>query len=357
MTSSQPPNSDSKPPEERDLWRILQEDSEADRVEKPRADQPDDAEGGGKVTPAGSEGITRIERILSDPESMVDTVDFRPTVDDDDDYDAAIRTFYRDTGTTVMCKNHPEVPSVDLCPQCEAYYCQECLVVRRGRLICKTCAASKYVPTEEQILDAQEFGSGGARAEITPEEKPEFQVGSALLGLEGRPTHPLKRLGALAFDLLITRLLVLVLAAIAGGLLSHQPGAFFHLFDQAQGEPIVAKFYQAFVLLRPVVPWLIVFAVIDFLYFFLSMSFFNRTLGMSWLSCRIVTEWGDFAGFGAVALRTLVFMVCLGWPSVLLAWFFPAFRGPHDYAAGTIVINYSGNKRVDSYDTVQIRLD
>jgi len=278
-------------------------------------------------------------------------------VDDDDDYDVAIRTFYRDTGTTVMCKNHPDVPSVDQCPLCEAYYCQDCLVVRRGKLICKTCAVSEYVPTEEEILEAQEFGAGGTHAEITPEEKPEFQVGSALLGLEGRPTHPLKRLGALAFDLLITRLLVLVLAAIAGGLLSHQPGAFFHLFDQAQGVSVVAKLYQAFVLLRPVVPWLIVFAVIDFLYFFLTMSFFNRTLGMSWLSCRIVTEWGDFAGFGAVALRTLVFMVCLGWPAVLLAWFFPAFRGPHDYAAGTIVINYSGNKRVDSYDTVQIRLD
>jgi uncharacterized RDD family membrane protein YckC len=354
MTSSQPPNSDSKPPEERDLWRILQDDSEAERAEEPLPDDPGSA---GETTSAASEGITQIERILSDPESMVDTVDFRPTADEDDDYDAAIRNFYRDTGTTVMCKDHPEVPSVDQCPQCEAYYCQECLVVRRGRLICRTCAVSEYVPTEEEILEAQEFGQGETPAEITPEERPEFQVGSALLGLEGRPTHPLKRLVALAVDLLITRLMVLVLAAIAGGLLSHQPGAFFHLFDQAQGEPIVARFYQAFVLLRPVVPWLIIFAVIDFLYLFLSMSFFNRTLGMSWLSCRLVTEWGDFVGFGAVALRTLVFMVCLGWPSILLAWFFPAFRGPHDYAAGTIVINYSGNKRVDSYDTVQIRLD
>lgn len=357
MNPSQPPNSDPEQPEERDLWRILQEDSATDE-----ADAPPAASSASRVDvpspppPEAHEGITKIERILSDPESVEDTVDFRTTPQTDDDYDAAIRTFYRDTGTTVTCKEHPEVPSVDQCPLCEAYYCQDCMVVRRGKLICRTCAISEYVPSEEEILEAQEYGQG-VQAEITPEEKPEFQVGSALLGLEGRPTHPLKRLVALGLDLLLTRLFVLILAAIAGGLLSHQPGAFFHLFDQVSGEPVLGRMYQAFVLLRPVVPWLIVFALADFLYLFATMSFFNRTLGMSWLSCRLVTEWGDFAGFGAVALRTLVFMVCLGWPAVVLAWFFPAYRGPHDYAAGTLVINYSGNKRVDSYDTVQIKLD
>jgi len=49
-------------------------------------------------------------------------------------------------------------------------------------------------------------------------------------------------------------------------------------------------------------------------------------------------------------------MVCLGWPAIILGWFFPGYRGPHDYAAGTLVINYAGVKRIDAYETVQIKL-
>jgi uncharacterized RDD family membrane protein YckC len=231
------------------------------------------------------------------------------------------------------------------------------MTVRRGKMLCRDCATALYVPSEEEILAAQEYGLDTPGPGVTPEEHPEFQVGSNILGLEGRPSHPLKRLGALLIDLVITRGLMLILAWIAGGLLSHQQGAFFHLYETQVDESTLQRVIEAMVFFRPMMPWLIIFAIVDFLYFFLSLSFFNRTLGMSWLGCRVVTEWGDFAGFGVNALRTLVFMVCLGWPAILISWFFPAYRGPHDYAAGTVVINYSGNKRIDTYDTVQIKLD
>ena len=300
-------------------------------------------------------GITRIERILQDPEQAAAEIELAPRVEDDGDYDSAVRGYYRDVGITVTCKNHPDTAAVDQCPECQAYYCQACMVVRRGRLLCRDCAVSLFVPTEEEVLTAEELGEEGP-PEVAPEEKPEFQVGSMWLGLEGRPSHPAKKMVALLIDMVITRGLVLLLALAAGFFLSHQPGAFFHLFDKVEGEATVQRVYFATVLFQPMMPWLVIFAVLDYIYFFTTLSFFNRTLGMSWLGCRLVTEWGDFVGFGAVALRTLVFMICLGWPAILLSGLFPAHRGPHDYAAGTLVINYSGNKRVDSYDTVQIKL-
>jgi uncharacterized RDD family membrane protein YckC len=256
-----------------------------------------------------------------------------------------------------MCKNHPERHSAQQCPECQAYYCQECLVVRRGRMVCRDCAVALFVPSEEDILAAQEFGLDDPAGEVTPEEHPEFQVSGAMMGMEGRPAHPLKRVLALLLDLMLTRGLVLIVAWILGGMFNNQPSVFFHLFDASATSPIFDRVISAAVLLRPPMPWLVVFAVVDYIYFFVTLSFFNRTMGMSWLSCRVVTEWGDYVSFSAVALRTLVFMICLGWPSILLAWVFPAYRGPHDYAAGTVVINYSGVKRIDSYDTVQIKLD
>jgi uncharacterized RDD family membrane protein YckC len=302
------------------------------------------------------EGVSRIERILFDPEHADAIVEAAKPRIEDVDYDEAVLNFHRETGIAVACKTHPDANAVDQCPVCQAYYCQACMVVRRGRLLCRDCATSLFVPSEHDVLRAAELGLGEPVPEVTEEEKPEFQVGSTMLGLEGWPAHPVKRVFALLIDLLITRAMVLLLALFAGIFFGQQPGAFFHLFDQMGSDPAASNVFRAMVLMRPVIPWVVVFAVMDFSYFFFTMSFFNRTVGMGWLSCRIVTEWGDFAGFSTVALRTLVMMICLGAPAILLAWFFPAYRGPHDYAAGTLVINYAGVKRIDSYETVQIKL-
>jgi len=374
MNSSHSNSPGDDQPDGQKLWRILQEEPDADSAEAdarrdtpaaapqtnrpPPVDSVADRQTAKTEAPGLHGGVTKIERILSDPESIEDEVDYRTIAQRaDTDYDAAVLNYYRDSDAAVTCKNHPDIPSVHQCPECQAYYCQECMVVRRGRLLCRDCATALYVPTEEEILTAQEFGVGVRSVAVTPEEHPEFQVSGAMMGMEGRPAHPVKRLLALVIDMLITRGIMLLVAWIAGGFLSHQPGAFFHLYESQGDELVIERVFNAVVLVRPMMPWLIIFAVVDFLYFFSCLSFTNRTLGMSWLGCRVVTEWGDFAGFGVIALRTLVFMVCLGWPAELIAWFFPAYRGPHDYAAGTVVINYSGIKRIDSYDTVQIKLD
>ena len=309
-----------------------------------------------EATSAEQEGISRIQRILSDPEMIEEEVDYRPT-HDDGDYDSAVRNFYQDAGQSIMCKSHANRPAVDQCPVCQAYFCQECMVVRRGRLLCRDCADTVFIRSEEDILTAQELGEGERPNEVAPEEKPEFQIGSTAFGVDGRPAHPVKKLVAFLIDLAISRGVVLLLALIMGFILSHNQGAFFHLFDSSGDKAVLNRVIDATLLYQPVMPWLVIFIVADFLYFFSTLSFFNRTVGMSWMSCRIVTEWGEFASFSTVALRVLVFMVLAGWPGILLSWAFPGYRGLHDYAAGTIVINYSGLKRVDAYDTVHIKLD
>ncbi|MCH7472065.1 RDD family protein [bacterium] len=277
--------------------------------------------------------------------------------DAEDDFDSAIRSYYRDVDTSVKCRKHPEVLAVDQCPECEAYYCQQCIVIRRGRLLCYDCAEALFVPTPEEVLAAQEMGLDAPSYDITPERPPEFEVGSALLGREGEPSHPMKRLAAYLLDLVFTRMFALGLLLLLYQLpvLSHE-NQLFQLLDPETGESALGRIAIAFVPFLAPVPLLIYLAVVDFLYFCGTLAFFNRTFGLSWLGCRIVTEWGDFVPIGAVAMRTLVFLILLGWPAILAAWFFPAYRGLHDYAAGTLVINYSGVKRVDAYETMQIRL-
>jgi uncharacterized RDD family membrane protein YckC len=298
-----------------------------------------------------------LQKVLADPKLLDEDYEYRPAGREPEDFDSAIRSFYRDTETAIRCKNHPDTAAVSQCPECQAYYCQDCMVVRRGRLMCRDCAETLFVPSEEEVLGMQEDTAGHVDPGVALEEHPEFQVGGSFFGMEGHPTHPFKRLLALILDLLVTRIVVLVLLLVLDNtLFANSASPVFHVLDPADGETLLKTIVAAFLFARPYMPWLIVFIVVDFVYFFATLSFFNRTVGMSWTGCRLVTEWGDFVPFGSVALRTLVFMVCLGWPAILIAWLFPAYRGPHDYAAGTLVINYAGVKRVDAYETVQIKL-
>jgi uncharacterized RDD family membrane protein YckC len=298
--------------------------------------------------------ISRIERILSDPDA-VEKYDVR-TVDDADDYDDAVRDYYRGAGQTIMCAHFPDRAAVAQCPECARYFSEEWLVVRKGRVICRDCSDSLYVPSEEEIFRAQELGEDVQTAGIEEDEKPEFQVGSTAFGIEGRPASPLKRILALLLDLLVIRGLAVILLWLLGVFFGNIDSPVFQLFDTVEGESTFRRVTDALILFRPVLPWLMVLAIVDFTYFFLTLSFANRTPGMSWVSCRLVTEWGDYVSFGAVALRTMIFMVCLGLPAILIGVFFPGYRGPHDYASGTMVINYSGNKRVDAYDSIQIKM-
>jgi uncharacterized RDD family membrane protein YckC len=362
MSATKPPQPpDDGLPKGDSLWRILHDPSQTEEEPAPQA-APASSEPAAPAAPepgapAAVDG-SRIQRMISAPELLEPEFDYReltaPPVRDD--FDNALRHFYRETGISIKCRNHPQEEASGQCPECQAYYCLNCLVVRRGRLMCRDCAQTVFVPSEEQVISAQVAGSEADSAEIAPEEHPEFQYGGAMFWLEGHPSHPGKQLLALFLDMLLTRggvMLALFVYSIFNSTSTWPVLAMFH----AETKHLLAlQMFNAAVLLRPVLPWLVIFAVVDYLYFFLSLSFTNRTFGMSWMGCRIVTEWGDFVSFGAVMLRTLVFMVCLGWPAILIGWFFPAYRGPHDYAGGTLVINYAGVKRVDVYETTQIKL-
>lgn len=376
MAPEKPPNKDDGDDASQSLWQLLNKPSEIPGESTDRksgeaerdAGREKDAEQFRELHPEQyipqdsdpveqvSVDASNIQKILINPDSVADDVDYRTREDSDQDYDSAIREYYREAGALVTCRDHPEREAADRCPECEAYYCQDCIVVRRGKLLCRSCAETLFTPTEEEVLAAQEQGLESPKAEVTPKEAPEFQIGNSMFGEEGQPASPLKRLLALALDLLLTRVLFGLVLLVAGYLMQNSPSPVFHLFDAVDGESTMFRVFKAFFLFQPVMPWLIIMAVIDFLYFFLTAVFTNRTVGMSWVGCRLVTEWGDYVSAGAIAVRTLVFMVFLGWPAILIGVVFPAYRGPHDYAAGTLVINYSGVKRVDAYETVQIKL-
>ncbi len=314
------------------------------------------------VKPAAPEpeaGASILQRILADPEDLGPDYEYRPAgaVEERVDFDNALLNYYRDTGVTVNCRNHPDQSaSGGQCPECTAYYCQSCMVVRKGRYLCRDCADATYVPDAEQVLSAHERGLDSPETDVLPPQYPEFQVGNELFGREGTPASPVKQIVALALDFVILRALELGILLLLGIFFSASSAPIFHLFTGTEAEPLGQRIFQAAILLQPLVPWLIFFAVADYIYFFICLTVANRTIGMSWTGCRVVTEWGDYVNVSSVALRTMVFMVCLGVPALLIGWLFPAFRGPHDYAAGTLVINYSGVKRVDAYETVQIKL-
>jgi uncharacterized RDD family membrane protein YckC len=300
-----------------------------------------------------------LQHILAAPEDFGPEFEYRPAgvVEERVDFDKALLNYYRDTGVTVTCRNHPDQPaSGGQCPVCTAYFCQSCMVVRKGRYMCRDCAEAMYVPNPEDVLAAQERGLDAPETDVLPESFPEFQIGNEMFGREGTPASPVKQLIALALDFAILRCIELVLLFILSLFFGHLPPPVFHLFSPEGDGSISQRIFDAAILLRPAVPWLIFFAIVDYIYFFLCLALANRTVGMSWTGCRLVTEWGDFVGLSAVALRTMVFMVCCGVPAILIGWFFPAYRGPHDYAAGTLVINYAGVKRVDVYENVQIKL-
>jgi uncharacterized RDD family membrane protein YckC len=300
-------------------------------------------------------GASKLRRVLDAGEGEEDIeLAARPTAGFGADYDTAVQAYMRNLDTRIHCRKHPERESVSQCPECQAYYCQECMTIRRGRMLCRDCAETVFVKSEEEIIEAQARGLEEPEQEVTPETPPEFQVGGEWMGTEGAPASPLKLLFALLIDYALTRGLIFVFLLVFNAIGLIKPAVFAGFFDP-DIESVWQRLLNTLVLMKPLVPWLPLVAAVDFLYYFLTLGFTNRTLGMSWLGCRIVTIWGEFAPFGSVALRTLVFLALGELPAVLLSTLFPRYRGPHDLMAGTLVINYAGVKRVDSYDTIQLK--
>lgn len=301
------------------------------------------------------ESASRLRRVLDAGEGSEDIeLVSRPTAGFGADYDTAVQAYMRNLDTRIACRKHPERESVSQCPECQAYYCQECMTIRRGRMLCRDCAETVFVKSEEEIIEAQARGLEEPDQEVTPETPPEFQVGGEWMGTEGAPASPLKLLFALLIDYVLTRGLIFIFLLVFNAIGLIKPAVFAGFFDP-DIESVWQRLLNTLVLMKPLVPWLPLIAGMDFLYYFLTLGFTNRTLGMSWFGCRIVTIWGEFVPFGSVALRTLVFLALAELPAILLSCFFPRFRGPHDLIAGTLVINYAGVKRVDSYDSIQLK--
>jgi uncharacterized RDD family membrane protein YckC len=366
------------------LWQLLNEEgsivtpgapSAASLPEEPAPVSPDPAEAASKLqsnpweleaewrAPEGeavdsSAAASHLRQILDAPEEVDESFEYRagPLGAVGDDFDSAIQAYIRNVDTGIKCRKHANRDSVAQCPECQAYYCQECMTIRRGRMLCRDCAETVFLATEEEILSAQEQGVDEPGSEVALDSPPEFQVHAEWMGLEGAPASPAKVLAALLIDFLAVRGLLFVALLVFNALGMLKPEAFTSFFDPEVSIPMSKRVIDTFLLMKPLVPWLPIFIATDFLYYFLSLSFTNRTLGMSWLSCRIVTQWGEFVPFGTVVLRTIVFMVLFELPAVLLSLVMPHFRGPHDIVSGTLVINYAGVKRVDAYETVQIKI-
>jgi len=256
--------------------------------------------------------------------------------------------------TVVYCRNHPDDPAIAQCPICAAYYCNGCLIIKRGRLLCKTCAETLYAPTEEEIIERGEEAYQ-SRGDFLPVPPPEFNPLGAGPGGEGRLANGFKRLCAFVLDIALARLLYIVsyvvLTFLLAGLSRGAVPSVYHLGngDVMEGIKIVASSLFGY-------PFLFIAMALDFLYFFISYAMANRTPGMSWLNLRIVSTYGDFAGLGACALRAAVLTATLGF-SIIVALVHPRGLGLHDMAAGTYEINYSGLKRVDVYETINVKLD
>lgn len=305
-----------------------------------------------------SAAASQLRQILDAPEQLDESFEYRagPLGAVGDDFDTAIQAYIRNVGTEIKCRKHADRDSVAQCPECQAYYCQECMTIRRGRMLCRDCAETAFLATEEEILSAHERGEDAPGMEVAADSPPEFQLHAEWMGLEGAPASPGKVLAALLIDFLVARGIIFVVLLVFNAIGMVKPEAFAGFFDPDQSTALSQRLFQTFVLMRPWMTWLPIFIAADFIYYFLSLAFTNRTLGMSWLSCRIVTRWGEFVPFGTVALRTIVFMALFEFPAVLLSLAFPNFRGPHDLLSGTLVINYAGVKRVDAYETVQIKI-
>jgi uncharacterized RDD family membrane protein YckC len=356
-----------------ELWRLLQEDgqiageAEGQHTEpahpRPFPTQPEDhlaaeemeqwqryrAESTGAEDDARA---SRLRRMIETPEELADEgFEFDQTVRSggrNGDFDPALREETR----VIACRNHPDAVSVAQCPECQAFYCQACLVIRRGKMLCRDCAQTAFVLSEEEVLRAEEEGRD-ADVGVAAEVPPEFQLGS--FGTEGAPASPIKKTLAWLFDFALTKGLLLLVVWVGALLdLSAIPEFARAVFATGAEGPMLGR-ALASITAHPLA-WLPIMLLIDFVYFFLTFSFFNRSIGMSWVGCRIVTEWGEYVSFGAAAVRSIVYVLCLELPALLASFFFGNYRGPHDLAAGTIEINYSGVKRVDAYETIQLQL-
>lgn len=292
-------------------------------------------------------------RILTTPEEMLESEEAKPSrpATAPAPVPAAITP---EDEAVVYCRKHPETPASSQCPNCAAYYCNDCLIIKRGRLLCRQCAEALYAPTEEEVIEMGESAYKHS-GDFLPQAPPEFNPSAFGESVEGRLTNVFKRLIGFVIDIIIARILYVasytVLTLLLAGL---SKGAVKGVLDLGHGNLITGiKVVSDAVFHYHPLPLIL---LLDFLYFFISFAIANRTPAMSWLNMRIVTVYGDFVGLGACAINSLVLVLTLGF-SIIIGFIHPRSMGLHDMAAGVYVVNYSGIKRVDVYETINVKLE
>lgn len=340
-----------------DEWKSPESEDEGrehpDDEGREQAGEADEGEAGGDEADE-----LRLWRLLTTPEALLEeepalpgVVPERRTPESTGDTEAGV--LEREAVPTVYCRNHPDQPAIAQCPVCGSYYCRDCMVIKKGRLLCKACAEAEYAPTEEEIM-AKGENAFKLAGDFLPDAPPAFNPTGAGEGAEGHLAHPLKRIFVFILDLAIARIIyfigfIAISLLLAGLSLGHIPSVItLGHGDLALGVKVLVLNLLHF---RP----LPLILVLDFLYFFFSYFFFNRTLGMSWGNLRIVTLDGDFVGISACAVRALVLVFTVGL-GIIVAMGHPQRMGLQDMLAQTCMINYSGLKRVDPLETITVKM-
>ena len=216
------------------------------------------------------------------------------------------------------------------------------MTLRKGKLICKTCAEVEFAVPEDQIVIGEDEP---LEKQIRPDKPPDFNPYGTVSHSEGKFANPLLRIAAFALDIAFSRIVYFVLYFFFTFIMLSLSGKFTPLAFGAE----IREYLPSTLHYRP---WY-VFMIADYLYFFLLLALKNRTFGMSWLNIRIVSIYGDFVGIASVALRTAIMIVTAN-VTELFAFFSPKWQSFHDWLSQVVVINYSGIKDVDPYETVAI---
>ncbi len=302
-------------------------------------------------------------RLLTTPEELIEETPSVPVKVPEkelveefpSDVDEAVIRFQEQSLTAIQCKNHPERPAVSECPECASYYCSECMIIKRGKLLCKTCAETLFPVTEEMVLEKIASGETDEQSlEFLADAPPQFNPVGLGEGSEAAISNPIKRIFAFLLDILFLRIFYIVSFIILLTLI--------HGISAGQVPSVISLGKGSFwngvgIILNNIVHFkpLPILLLLDFLYFFVCYAIVNRTLGMSWFNLRIVTIYGDFVGLSSSAVRALILVMTFG-ACIIVSLFHTRQMGLHDIISQTYEINFSGLKRVDAYETINLRL-
>lgn len=245
-----------------------------------------------------------------------------------------------DDFTVIYCRKYPEKVATSQCPQCQAYFCSEAMTIYKGKLVCVDCAENLRSLALGELSARQGIQAidENQKREII-EDIPDFDPsGRADAGFVA---SPFKRGFAAILDIIFIVVLSIILQYI---LASNQGGEKSSVYFQKAIDAGLFKIW-------PQSAWNLLVA---FGYTFLFSLINNRTWGMIIVGIRLVTIYGDYAGFLPSLIRTAVVLVTniLGW----VFCFFNQYRQELcDMAAGTCLINYSGSRAVDRSDNIQIK--